>query len=46
MGIFAIVGALMAFLKSSNHVEGQDNLRRRRDELTRKLAELNGSLRR
>jgi hypothetical protein len=41
MGIFAIVGACMTFLKSSDQVEPRDNLRRRRDELTQKLAELN-----
>ncbi len=41
MGLFAIVGALMALLKSSNSAERQDELRSRRDELTKKLAELN-----
>jgi hypothetical protein len=41
MGIFVVVGALMTMLKSSDRSERQDNLRRRRDELTQKLAELN-----
>jgi hypothetical protein len=40
MGIFAIAGALIAFRKSSDQADRQDNLRRRRDELTEKLAEL------
>ena len=40
MGIFAIAGALMSLSKSSDQAERQDNLRRRRDELTEKLADL------
>jgi hypothetical protein len=40
MSIFAIVAALMTFLKSSNQAEHQDNLRGRRDELAKKLAAL------
>jgi hypothetical protein len=41
MGIFAIAAAFMGFLKSSDQQERRDNLQRRRDELTQKLAELN-----
>jgi len=40
MGVFAIAAALMAFSKSSDQAERQDDLRRRRDELAEKLAEL------
>jgi hypothetical protein len=41
LGIFAVVAAFMSLLKSSDQSERQDNLRRRRDELASKLAELN-----
>ncbi len=41
MGIFAIVGAFLALLKSSGQSDRQDDLRRQREALTKKLAELN-----
>lgn len=40
MGIFALLAAMIAFVKSSNQAEKQDGIRRRREVLIRKLEEL------
>ncbi len=40
MGIFALAMAVTGFLTSQNQAGKQDNIRRRRDELARKLAAL------
>lgn len=41
MGILALVGAFLALLKSSGQSDHQEDLRRQREALAKKLAELN-----